>query len=85
MLSDRQTSFSTPYGVSAVTAVMPALAFDCGVDDYLIEHSRRFAATLGKLGLPHEYREHPGAHTWDYWERHLPDAIAHHVRVLGLR
>ncbi|HXU70744.1 MAG TPA: alpha/beta hydrolase family protein [Polyangia bacterium] len=63
---------------------MPALAFDCGVDDYLIEHSRKFAATLKSLGVPHEYREHPGAHTWDYWEEHLPDALAHHKQVLGL-
>jgi S-formylglutathione hydrolase FrmB len=66
-------------------AKMPVLAFDCGVDDHLIEDSRRFAAALRALGLPHEYREHPGAHTWDYWDRHVPDAIAHHVRVLNLR
>jgi S-formylglutathione hydrolase FrmB len=66
-------------------AKMPVLAFDCGVDDHLIEDSRKFAVRLKALGLPHEYREHAGAHTWDYWERHVPDAIAHHVRVLGLR
>lgn len=64
---------------------LPALAFDCGVDDHLIEDSRRFHARLEALGLPHEYREHPGAHTWDYWDRHLPEAIEHHARVLGLR
>lgn len=64
---------------------MPALAFDCGVDDHLIDQSRTFATRLQSLGLPHEYREHPGAHTWDYWEQHLPDALAHHARVLGLR
>ena len=64
---------------------MPVLAFDCGVDDFLIEHSRKFAAKLKSLGLPHEYREHAGAHTWDYWERHLPEALAHHAKVLGLR
>jgi S-formylglutathione hydrolase FrmB len=66
-------------------ARLPALAFDCGVDDHLIEDSRRFHARLEALGLPHEYREHPGAHTWDYWDRHLPEAIEQHRRVLGLR
>ena len=64
---------------------MPALAFDCGVDDHLIEDSRRFARALETLGLPHEYREYSGAHTWSYWEAHLPEALAHHARVLGLR
>ena len=65
-------------------ATLPALAFDCGVDDHLIADSRRFHARLEVLGLPHVYAEHPGAHTWDYWDRHLPDAIAHHVRALAL-
>lgn len=64
---------------------MPALAFDCGVDDHLIEDSRRFAGQLRALELPHEYREHAGAHTWDYWERHVPEALAHHAKILGLR
>jgi len=65
-------------------ATMPALAFDCGVDDHLIEDSRRFHARLDALGLPHQYREHAGAHTWDYWDEHVREAIAWHTRVLDL-
>ena len=65
-------------------ARMPALAFDCGVDDHLIEDSRRLHARLEALGLPHRYQEHPGAHTWEYWDTHVREAVAHHVRVLGL-
>jgi putative tributyrin esterase len=65
-------------------ATMPALAFDCGVEDHLIGDSRRFHARLEALGVPHRYEEHAGAHTWDYWDRHVPAAIAHHARVLGL-
>ena len=65
-------------------ATMPALAFDCGVDDHLIGDSRRFHARLEALGVPHAYAEHAGAHTWDYWDRHLAEAIAHHARVLGI-
>jgi len=63
---------------------VPALAFDCGVDDHLIEDSRRFHARLDALGVAHQYREHPGAHTWDYWNEHVREAVAHHARVLGL-
>ncbi len=64
---------------------LPALAFDCGVDDPLLADNRRFHARLEELGLPHVYQEHPGAHTWDYWDRHVQEAIAHHARALGLR
>jgi len=69
---------------SADRATLPALAFDCGVDDHLIDDSRRFHARLEALGLPHQYREHAGAHTWDYWDEHVREALAWHVRVLGL-
>lgn len=65
-------------------ATLPALAFDCGSEDHLIADSRRFHARLDALGVPHEYREHGGAHTWDYWDEHVVEAIAHHVRVLGI-
>ncbi|MGZ3427457.1 MAG: alpha/beta hydrolase [Polyangia bacterium] len=65
-------------------ATMPKLAFDCGVDDHLIADSRRFHARLEALGVPHGYAEHAGAHDWEYWNRHVSDAIAHHARVLGL-
>jgi S-formylglutathione hydrolase FrmB len=64
-------------------ATMPALAFDCGVDDHLIDDSRRFAKKLEALGLPHQYREHAGAHTWEYWDEHVREAIAWHTHVLG--
>ncbi len=70
-------------GVDA--ASMPALAFDCGTEDHLLADSRRFHARLDALGLPHQYREHAGAHTWDYWDLHVREAIAWHARALGLR
>jgi putative tributyrin esterase len=65
-------------------ATVPALRFDCGVDDHLLDDSRRFHARLDALGIPHRYTEHPGAHTWDYWEARLPEALAHHARALEL-
>ncbi|HEX9102625.1 MAG TPA: alpha/beta hydrolase-fold protein [Polyangia bacterium] len=65
-------------------ASLPALAFDCGVEDHLLADSRRFHARLDALGLPHQYREHPGAHTWDYWDTHVRDAIEWHKQALAL-
>ena len=60
-------------------AIAPALRFDCGLEDFLLDHSRDFHAHLARLGLPHEYREHPGGHTWDYWDAHVPEALAFHA------
>lgn len=65
-------------------ALLPALRFDCGVEDFLIEHNRDFHAHLERLGIPHEYEEFPGAHTWDYWDLHVQDAIAFHCKALGI-
>lgn len=65
-------------------ADLPRLGFDCGVDDFLIKQNRRFHAHLEKLGLPHVFREYPGDHTWDYWDTHVPEALAQHCEVLGI-
>ena len=52
-----------------------AIRFDCGVNDFLIESSRQFHAHLDKLGIAHEYAEHPGEHNWSYWDAHVPQTL----------
>jgi len=52
-----------------------AIRFDCGTEDGLIDANRAFHAHLDKLGLPHEYAEHPGAHEWAYWDLHVQDTL----------
>jgi S-formylglutathione hydrolase FrmB len=54
----------------------PAIRFDCGVDDHLIDHNRDLHAKLEAMGIEHEYREHPGGHTWAYWDEHIRETIA---------
>jgi S-formylglutathione hydrolase FrmB len=51
------------------------LRLDCGTEDFLIEHNRAFHAHLGKLGVAHEYAEHPGTHDWDYWDAHIQETL----------
>jgi S-formylglutathione hydrolase FrmB len=63
---------------------LPEIAFDCGVDDQLIDQNRAFDAHLTKLGIPHIYNEHPGGHTWDYWNEHVQTALRQHARILGI-
>lgn len=64
-------------------AKMPALRIDCGTEDFLIESNRAFRAHLAALQIPHEYEEHPGAHTWTYWDEHIQPAIAFHRQNLS--
>jgi putative tributyrin esterase len=54
---------------------LPPFRFDCGVDDFLIEPNRELHRQLEAAGIAHQYEEFPGAHTWDYWERHLQDSL----------
>jgi S-formylglutathione hydrolase FrmB len=64
-------------------AQTPRIRFDCGVDDGLIEQNRALHAHLQSLGIAHAYAEYPGAHTWDYWDEHIQEAIAFHWQMLG--
>ena len=68
----------------ADTARLPVLSFDCGTDDGLIDQNRQFHARLDRLGIAHNYTEHPGGHTWDYWDLHVQTALQQHARVLDL-
>ena len=63
---------------------LPKILIDCGTDDHLIEENRSYHAALNKLGVKHEYVEHPGAHNWEYWDLHIREAIAFHRKALGV-
>jgi putative tributyrin esterase len=63
-------------------AAWPALRFDIGVDDTWLPHNRDFDASLTRLGVVHEYREYPGAHTWGYWREHVRESVAFLLSVL---
>ncbi len=67
----------------AKAPAMPRIGFDCGVDDGLLDHNRRFHRVLDEMGVPHTYAEHPGAHTWDYWDTHVQTALRQHAEVFG--
>jgi S-formylglutathione hydrolase FrmB len=64
--------------------VMPELLIDCGTEDFLLEDNRLFHRELETAGVAHEYREYPGAHTWDYWDEHVRDALEFHLQALRL-
>lgn len=68
----------------AKSATHPVITFDCGVDDELLSYNREAHEHFDRIGLPHTYLEYPGAHTWDYWDEHVPEALRQHAQVLGI-
>ncbi len=64
---------------------LPAIKLDCGTDDFLLEQNRSFHKHLDQLHIKHEYDEFLGGHDWLYWDKHVQDAIAFHVRNLKLK
>lgn len=54
---------------------LPALRFDCGSEDVLLNANRRLHHELEASGIPHLYQEYPGGHSWDYWHEHLADSL----------
>lgn len=65
-------------------AKLPAIRFDCGMDDFLLEHNRQFHDHLQRQGIPHEYEEFPGTHCWEYWDTHVREALEFHRKALGI-
>lgn len=63
---------------------LPALSLDCGTEDFLLADNRNFTARLKAAKIPHTYQEYPGAHTWEYWDLHVREAVAFHRGNLGI-
>jgi len=64
---------------------VPALRLDCGTEDFLIDQNRKFHERLDSLHIAHEYQEFPGTHDWEYWDLHVREAVAFHVKNLKLK
>lgn len=61
--------------MNQTAGTLPELRLDCGTEDFLLEDNRAFRRFLTEEKIPHEYAEFPGAHTWDYWDVHIQDAL----------
>jgi putative tributyrin esterase len=66
-------------------ATMPRLGFDCGTEDDLLGDNRNLHQLLERRKLPHTYNEHPGAHTWEYWDLHVRTALKQHAEVFNIQ
>ena len=66
------------FALAAQTGAKPAIRFDCGTDDFLLEQNRRFHAHLTTLNIAHVYEEFSGGHSWEYWDEHIDTALRFH-------
>lgn len=56
-------------------AAPPFLYFDCGLDDPFLAQNRELAALLVLHKIPHEFRQRPGRHGWDYWREQADEIL----------
>ena len=61
---------------------MPRVFHACGTEDLGVENARFTQRTIREKypQIEYEYREGPGAHTWEFWDEH----IQHFLAFLGL-
>lgn len=52
---------------------LPYFYLACGSADDFLPVNREFAAQLSSRSADYEYHETAGGHSWDYWDRSLPD------------
>jgi len=60
---------------AAKLADKPRMLIICGSEDFLIDDNHRYDAHLKSLNYGHTYIEWPGEHTWDFWEKCLPESF----------
>lgn len=61
----------------------PRIYHACGSEDFLLEaahKTRDFFTAIEGNPFDYTYEEHPGAHTWEFWDEH----IARFIEYLGL-
>lgn len=61
----------------------PFLYLDCGTEDFLFQNNRDFAALLAEKKVPHEFRQLPGKHDWEYWNKQVREFLRIVQRSFG--
>lgn len=47
----------------------------CGTEDFLYQDNLKFRDHLSKIGLKAAYKEYPGNHSWEFWDRHIVEGL----------
>ena len=60
---------------AARVSSLPYFYLDCGTEDALANDNAQFAALLHEKKIAHEYRQLPGNHSWQYWDRQIQEVL----------
>jgi S-formylglutathione hydrolase FrmB len=63
----------------------PFLYVDCGTEDFLFQNNRDFVSLLVEKKVPHEYRQLPGAHNWQYWDAQVAEFLRVGDRIVNFK
>ena len=56
---------------AAAIKSLPMIYLDCGTEDVLFPDNRSYADLLLERKIPHEFRQLPGNHVWQYWDQQI--------------
>jgi S-formylglutathione hydrolase FrmB len=56
-------------------ASLPFIYLDCGTEDGLVAPNRELATILLERKIPHEFRQLPGKHNWEYWGAQVQEVL----------
>ena len=60
---------------AAAIKSLPVLYLDCGTEDILFPGNRSYADLLVERKIPHEFRQLPGNHNWQYWDQQVREIL----------
>ncbi len=74
----------------ARVASLPYFYFDCGTEDAAqhFDRNRELSELFLEKKIPHEYRELPGNHSWQYWDQQVQEVVriaAEKLKGVGVR
>ena len=60
---------------AARISALPYFYLDCGTEDFAANSNQKFAELLRQKKIPHEYRQLPGNHNWQYWDQQVREVL----------
>ncbi len=61
---------------AAKAAFPPRIMTICGTEDFLYNDNQTFRRHMEDIAYPgYEYREGPGIHSWEFWDKWIPEAL----------
>ena len=68
---------------SADPTAVPYLYIDIGNEDWTLASDRELVNILSERKYRYEYHEMPGIHSWEYWDRRVPNVLEVTAQFVG--